>query len=508
MTTVRTRTLSLALGDSVNTGLTALLAVVLTRLLTKDDYGTYRQLLLVYTLLTATFGSHLAESLLYFVPRSDAADRSRWLGQTAWLSIGIGLLVTACILLSAELWGRWTGNPRLAPLLRVFAAFPVADRVVRMISPALLSQDRPRTAAVFTITAGMVRVVTTVLPCVLGASLVVILASLSVAWFGVATLGLLALAASTRIDPALPKSEGVRAQFRYVAPLVAAWILATLHEQLGQLVAASVLTTADFAEFAVGAVPIPLVGIWTASIASAMLPDLVRLSLSGAKGAMLPLWRRGIRKGALVVFPVAAIALVVPDHLIHALYGRAYLRATIPFVIFALALPARVTNYGVLFRAVGRTRAAVVWSAAGLVVNIAVTLAAVGLGRDRDLLFVAPALGYLVGTYAAVAAVLFLLRRSLAVTIRDLLPLRDLGSIGGLTLVAAAVAASSRFVPVSTLFPSIHPSFSAGLQCLLAVAGFGATFLSVGLATSALDTSERAALRSALQRLPVRAARP
>ena len=65
-------------------------------------------------------------------------------------------------------------------------------------------------------------------------------------------------------------------------------VVGVTHHHLGQIIVASVLTEADFAEYSLGAVQLPLVGIWIMSIASALLPDLVRLWTQLDGSANLP----------------------------------------------------------------------------------------------------------------------------------------------------------------------------------------------------------------------------
>ncbi len=508
MKSLRVRTAVLALGEFVNTGLSALLAVVLTRLLTKEAFGTYRQVLFVYALFSAFLASHIAESLLYFLPRASPEDRPRWLGQTIQLSLASGAAIALLLFATAGPWASFSGNPRLPGLLRWFALFAVADRVVRVVVPGLIAVDRPEKAAMFTVASGIVKIASVIVPAACGGSLETIFFTMSGSWVALAAAGSILVSRDCGLRVATPRRGELLEQAAYVAPLLCGWTVAMLQEQFGQFVATGLLSTADYAEYAVGAAQLPLVGIWTGSIASALMPDLVRLASQHRYSELLALWHRGVRKGAVVIFPVAATALLVPDLLVRALYGPAYGKAAIPFVFFLLTIPLRITNYGVTVRAMGRTHAILIWSAVGLAVNVVATLAIVGLGRGTSLAFAGPAVGFLIGYAATVAMALFLLARWFRVSLSGLLPWKALGSLALLSAACAIPAMLVRLLPVSDWVESasrrgtaespLASSVAAGTVCILVATVLLGLYVSLGMAFRVFDERERGLIRKLL----------
>lgn len=517
MSNLRTRTMVLALAEFTNTGLTALMVIVLTRLLAKDLYGTYRQVLLAHSLIAIVLGTQIAESLLYFLPRASAREKPLWLSQTVLLSGCAGVVLAAVLFFGADAWGAWTGNALLPDLVRVFALFPLADRVARVVPLALVADGRAGAASVYSVALGLIKVGSAIGPAAAGWSVSGILWTTIVCWFGAAAGGLAWLRLDSGLRLCAPTTRAVREQLGYVAPLLVGNSAGALHEQLGQLLASVTLSTALYAEYAVGAVQIPLVGIWIASIASASMPDLVRLAAQGDTRRMVELWHRGMRKGALVVFPLLAWAFVVPDELMRALYGPAYAGAALPFVVFLVALVPRITNYGVVFRALGHTRPVVVWTAAGLAVNVLVGVVLSSVGGGTRLAFVAPAIGYVAGHYVTVFVVLLLMSHKLHMRMADLLPLSRITPLAGLSALAALFAAAARLLPVSRWTTAAaqsapewswlaDPSVTAGIRCAAVAIAFAIAFLVLGGRIGILEKQERAILarvaRMVLSRFP------
>ena len=155
MASLRVRTIVLALGQFVHTGMNVVLALALARLLAKESYGTFRQVLFIYAMLVGILGSNIAESLLYFLPRAGPGQKPQWLGQTTQLSLGVGLVLSMILYFMSDLWAAQFDNPELSPLLKVFAFFPLTDRIVRMVPPALIAEDCAGWAASFTVLLGV-----------------------------------------------------------------------------------------------------------------------------------------------------------------------------------------------------------------------------------------------------------------------------------------------------------------------------------------------------------------
>ena len=73
--------------------LSLIIPLVLTRLLVKDDYGSYQQLVMIYAIVQAILLFGMPQSLLYYFPRKEISDRPLLIKQT-WIILTIsGLLV-------------------------------------------------------------------------------------------------------------------------------------------------------------------------------------------------------------------------------------------------------------------------------------------------------------------------------------------------------------------------------------------------------------------------------
>ena len=75
-------------GRAIAFGLSLAIPIALTRLLIRDEYGTYQQLVLVYVSIQALLLLGTPQSLQYFFPRMETAERPQLIRQT-WGLLGL-----------------------------------------------------------------------------------------------------------------------------------------------------------------------------------------------------------------------------------------------------------------------------------------------------------------------------------------------------------------------------------------------------------------------------------
>ena len=103
-------------------GVTALVPILLVRVLSREEFGTYKQLFLISSTLffIAQFG--FASSLYYFLPRA-AEAAGRYVGNALTFLTAIGVLSVAFLSLARSGVALTLNNPGLAPYLPLLAAY-------------------------------------------------------------------------------------------------------------------------------------------------------------------------------------------------------------------------------------------------------------------------------------------------------------------------------------------------------------------------------------------------
>jgi O-antigen/teichoic acid export membrane protein len=174
------------------------------------------------------------------------------------------------------------------------------------------------------------------------------------------------------------------------------------------------------------------------------LPDFVRFYKTNQIKEVLRVWHSATRKVAFLFFPVAAFLLVFATDAVTLIFSPRYLDSTPVFRIFLLLLPLRMTVYGSLLIAAGKSGLIFKGSIAMLLFNAVLMLALV------------PTMGLNGAALSVVIAVYvwswWLLHRSvklIKVRWAEVFPWGELGKIALVSIAAGVVAAGCTF--------TIHP---------------------------------------------------
>src|SRR5262249_5965176 len=136
----------LVIGRLISAALTFGLPLVLARLLTPDQFGTYKQFFLIAATLQLTGQLGLTQSLYYFLPRA-GRERGSYVAQT-FLSLAVlGAFFGCTLWLVTPIIARWLGDGTLASLRTQLALFGGLQVAAASLESAILSEGRIARAA-------------------------------------------------------------------------------------------------------------------------------------------------------------------------------------------------------------------------------------------------------------------------------------------------------------------------------------------------------------------------
>lgn len=394
--------------------------IVLTRILSKENFGLLSFLLLAYSTVITLAQLGLPESIFYFferVPKESRKSLALLTGKTLFI-IGIGASVILIVLtFLAPLWGFNVKGLFLPLILLALLELPTIP-----MPNILIALDQVKEAAYLNIIASLSQFTALIVPALLGQPLSVIVFCLL--GYGLIRFGLSAyLFLKNFQQEGGPLPSGmVREQFRYSIPLGFAQILWGLNRQIDKYIVAAFLPVAVYAEYVVGSWEIPLIPVIAYSVASVMMPQLVASHIKGEKDEILSLWFKAIHKVSILVLPLTVLFFLVAEEFIAVVFSENYIRAAVPFRIYTLILLQRVAAYSAMLKALGDTRA-ISYSAIYLVlINLVLSIPLViWLG------IAGPATATLIANIFTWGYALMKIRNALGVTLGEVFPFRFYG---------------------------------------------------------------------------------
>jgi len=471
---IRDRSLIIMFTQGLSQLTTIVLYVVLTYMISKQAVGTYRQVMLVYLFLATALSLQLHVSFYYFVPKLGIEQRRTLLLQTSLMTAFVACVVAVVMFTCAGYIALLFDNPKLVPLLRIFALYPFVERLGFLIPAFMISIDRAVRAGIYTLALALGRIVAAVVVIGAGYGLSTVMWATILAGALVVVVG---LADSLRFCPAGEWRFDRRLiveQLQYAWPLLASAVVGVLNKQLDKILISVFFNPDVYAVYSSGAFQLPVIAIVTTSISTAMMPNLVKMVEENRTKEALDTWHEGARKCSFVIFPCFAFLLVTGYDLMVLLYPPGYEMASWPFRIYLLSLPVRVAIYATMFRAVGRTRPIAIGAAIGLLVNAVVSITLVMVGRRTIFGFIGPAIGTIVATWCVWAYLLREITHITSVPFAKIMRWKELGTI----LLISVVCGLLVFV---LPLPSMPLAVKFLLQSIIYLAAFSGILFWTGI---------------------------
>ncbi len=407
--------------------------LVLTRVLNQSEFGTYKQLFLVYSTLAGIAQFGMAESLLYFLPFAPRRG-GRYVLNALLILASAGLACLGGLALAGPRLGRWLGNsalPGLSGLLGAYLLFMLPSLVLEVVTTA---RKRYLGAAAAYGLSDLIRAIALVVPILVFRRLELLL--MGVVAFAVVRLTATLVYLVREFGAELrPDRAALREQLAYALPFQLGVVLSILVGNLHYYVVAASVDAAAFAIYAIGCLQIPLVDLLFAPAGNVMMVRMREAISARRLEAVLATWQDTTRKLALVFLPLVALLLVTGRELILSLFTERYAASVPIFMVWSAQIVFAVLQTDGVLRVYAKTRAIallyglqllvlaalirLLMSAFGLIGAVLATVLAAGLGKSLALMYA---------------------KRLMGVPLAQLLPWKSLREVLGIVAVSALVA--------------------------------------------------------------------
>jgi O-antigen/teichoic acid export membrane protein len=425
----------------MNQGLLLISPMLLTRLLSVEEFGQYREFLLYATVLEVIASFNIFTSLLRFVAHQPE-HRQQFVDQAVLMTLGTStLVVVGTAVLNRIFQGALVGDFML-PLGVLVFAYVNFDYWEHM----WLAQRR--IGAVFAYTTGrlIARMVTVVTAAWLSSDVQVIIWSL-VTLESARFLGSLLMWARYRQSGQRRLESGWREQLRFCGPTGAAHVLVGLNKSMSSLYVAKLLGPVGLAHFVIGTYMRPIITVLRNSLSDALLPEMSSQVRSQPHGDSLLLWRRMTVVAGILLIPAAVLLGRYAETIVVTLFTEEYRLAGPVFQIYLLVLLREIVDFAVPLRAINRTAPLMYATLLSIVSNailLAIMLPTLGL--------VGAPMAYIIGRIIEALYQGQQTAKAYAVPARELIKWGDLGKVALAAALASITLATSFWTSAMGLF--------------------------------------------------------
>lgn len=453
-----------------------MLPMVVVRMLSQSDYGTYQQLILVGEATAGLMIFGLPTSVYYFYNNVAAERRPALIAQTSLMLLLSGALASLAVFGGATVIAASLDNPSMAGLLSIYAV-SIAFIIASEHSIAfMIAQDRYVLAICFETGEIIVRVALLLAPLLFGYGIDGLVAGIVI--YSVLRFLLRSMSLFTRGRMQFSgwsKHMFPLEQLRYSVPLALVSLTVLVGNTFNKGFIAASFSPIDYAIFAVGNFSIPFAAIFQTSVANVLRATLPRLVQEEKLAEIVEILRESARKLSIIALPLFIFLYGYASEVINLLFTAKYAQSVPIFQIFLLELPLEMLMLSPVPQAFGRTKLnlyIILSSTALLLLLSFVLIKTFGLQGG--------ALAYIATQYFQSLAFLVVVLRLTKTTLLDLLPLPTIARV----LFAALIGLlTSRFVPTTSL-PAL-------LNLLLVGVTFGVTFIIVAAVTGVFTRDDR-----------------
>jgi O-antigen/teichoic acid export membrane protein len=362
----------LVLARFASAVITVCIPLVLARVLSLHDYGTYKWLFLVAQLLYFTLPFGVPQSLFFFLPR--AGERRPFIGHSLLFMAGMGVLAAAGVAALGGVLARAFNNPDLAVHAPALALYTGALLASNGFEVSLTSRGQTRTAAAVYLVSDVSRAALMVLPVVWGWDLRQMMWGVAF-WAVCRLLFAWVMCLQGEAGPLFDRAV-LRRQLAYAAPFGVAMLFAIPQQYAHQFVVSGMVSPELFAIYTVGCFQLPLVDLLYTPTSEVLMVRLGELDREGRPGEGAAAFRDAVTRLAYAFLPLSAFLFTAAPEFITALFGARFEAAVPLFRVCVLSICLAVLPLDGVLRARGATKAIL----ASYVVKALVTVPLVWVG--------------------------------------------------------------------------------------------------------------------------------
>lgn len=339
----------LTLGEGVARTGQVLSAIFLVRFLAPSAWNVIALGLSVY-LVAVTIGSlNLEHSILFFLPQLTEHQTNRLLYQTVNL-LRISGLVCGAVIVLVQVGSGVLGSMSIALCLACAVACELPTVVM---TPIFIARGEERYASMWGSGHALVQFFSLMIPTLGGAGAIGIAAGLAIS-------GLIRLATFTIVFRGCVKGEHVhtpgllKRQIFFCAPLGVALAAGVLTRSIDKWLVAW-HQPLKVGIYSIAAFEVPILAVLPYAGGAAIAVSMVTMFHNDEVSGAHSVWWNQARMMSLVVVPLTVGLVVIAPELFEILFSHSYRTSVLPFQIFTLIGLHRVTEYGAVLRAAGRS---------------------------------------------------------------------------------------------------------------------------------------------------------
>ncbi len=352
------QTFWVALGSFSSFGLAIVSSAILSRYLDKTGYGTYKQILYVYSTLLIIFSAGLPKIFAYYLPRYSLDEGKAIVKKVSTVLFICGLAFSIFLFICSGLIAELLDNKELKQGLILFSPIPMLLLPTLGIEGIFSTYKKTVYIAVYNTITRLLMLLFIVGP------VIIFNGTYIHAIYGWLTVSILTFIIAYFFKGIPFKNvKNVKTELRikeiltYSLPLVLASIWGIAIKAADSFYISRFFGTEIFAEYSNGFIDLPFVTMITASVSIVLMPVFSKTFHEGNKfDELISTWRNTLKSSAVIIYPLIVYFFVFASDVIVTLFSEKYEASVIYFKINLIFNFFNIIIFAPLFLAMGKTK--------------------------------------------------------------------------------------------------------------------------------------------------------
>lgn len=346
------------MGSMSSIALSILSAAILSRYFDKNDYGTYKQIVYVYTTLLIVFSAGLPRVFSFFLPRYSIEEGKAIVRKVNKVLFLAGLIFSIFLFFFSSVIADVLKNPDLSYGLKIFSPIPLFLLPTLGVEGIFSTYKRTIYIAIYNTLSRLLMLLFIVGPVVIFKGNYI---SAIYGWLIVSIITFVMAYFFKRIPFKKIKKVNTSLRYKeifaYSIPLVTASIWGIAIKGADQFYISRYFGREVFAEFSNGFIELPFVSMITGSTSVVLMPMFSKVFYEN-KGVdkLVGTWQNVLNKSSKLIFPLVIFFIVFANEIMVVLYSERYEQSSIYFRINMFLNFFNIIIFAPLFLAMGKTK--------------------------------------------------------------------------------------------------------------------------------------------------------
>lgn len=332
--------------------------MILSRVFSKGDYGTYKQVMYVYSTFLLIFTLGLPKAYSYFIPKYSRDYAKDVINKITNLFIGMGFVFSAVLFTGSGFIASILKNPDLELALKYFSPTPLFLLPTIGLDGIYAAFRKTQYLTVYTIITRFLTVLLTVAPVFwMNGNYIHAIIGFDIASLLTCLIALMMKSSPVRKETHKKSSLTYKEILQFSLPLMVASFWGIILSSANQFFVSRYYGNEDFAEFSNGFMEIPFATMVIGAIATVLLPRFSEME-EGEKmnDEVYATWQSALIKSAKIIFPILIFSVVFARLIMVCMYGDAYGSSSVYFMIKNISSLLYIIPFAPIMLAIGKTK--------------------------------------------------------------------------------------------------------------------------------------------------------